>query len=329
MATTAARKPNSRETREPRRTKTGRDKVADVTPRDAAVWRRVFIDAGYPVARLNTIHAFMGEDGGNYEALQRHYDALSREPNCYIYRHTQQWANVRAYGRSTVYGLDRNGFDYLRVPAQKAPRNLEHELMWCEHAQSVQLGAITHGIPFADRASILNSPNLPASTRSLPDPFEIPVRRHGEAGTSRADGSPFGIGLQNPEGSYTWRFFFTQADCDSEPISAKDNDRPSIDRHMRSAIYILEHELYYKQFGFPLDECYFIFITPSAAHLENFKAHLRDLTRAKEKQWLREFFLFQTFPTYMSREQPSAHTGEMFTRAYDRVDWQPFSFLKL
>ncbi|HEX3861272.1 MAG TPA: hypothetical protein VHY35_06220 [Stellaceae bacterium] len=335
MSTGTLRKPNSRLTRKPKLTKTNKEKLARPTALDIETWSKLLIP--YPAIRLNMIQAFMG---GHIKALQRHYDALSREPNCFVYRHPQQWGHTDALARSTVYGLDKNGYDALikaghKVEHHPAPHSLKHELLWCEPVQSIQLGAErTPGIEFASGVGI-----LPETTRNLPEPFAVPVVRtvrrvqgnriipERVPGTSEADGFPFGVGLDY-QGAQHWRFFLVQADADSEGIESEDQTKATVGRHMTDAIYIIENGIYESHFGFP--NLYFIFFTPSAVHLENFKKHLRKLTAAEDKKWLRKYFLFHTFPaTTTTYERPPVPTGHMLTEKYDRVDYPQFSFLTL
>src|SRR6476619_6112642 len=88
-------------------TKTNRPRRAIPTDRDLIGFE---ILGRYGYARLDALHVFMG---GSLDNLGTHWKHLQRIPNQFVYRHPQQWRQTDAYHRSTVYGLARNGYDFL------------------------------------------------------------------------------------------------------------------------------------------------------------------------------------------------------------------------
>lgn len=321
----AKRRRASRWANEPINDAQGKSKIAALTSRDLAgifapLARHRYLPADY-------LHAFAG---GSLDYLVNRLALLSRPPNSYLSRPPQQRANASANCRRMIYELADRGIraaqeQGLTAQRQRAPANFAHELMASLLMASVELGATSDDIRLIRWSDILDSENMPDSTRRLAKPYAIPVTvtHDGKAHAANvvADGEPFGI-LRLRENKRA--YFFCpgiEADCGTEPLDASDFQRSSIYRKFVLYLTIEAEQIYRSHFGFP--NLYVPFITTNAVRATSMMKLLQRLTAGAGSR----FILFKTFPAFTSFEKPLPPSGHMLTEDWQRVGYPPFNFL--
>ena len=119
--------------------------------------------------------------GIKQEAGPGFYDAMEVQP-------AQQRANAAANHRRLIYELADKGWRVMHERGitnqrSRAPTNFAHELMTCQLMASFELGCRETGTRLITWSDILQSQNLPDTTRRSIKPYHIPV-------TVTIDGAP-------------------------------------------------------------------------------------------------------------------------------------------
>jgi hypothetical protein len=309
---------NSRWTRKPSQ---GPRKTAHLSAHDFAIFevlaRHRYLPADY-------IHALTG---GSFKYLTQRLGILSREPNLFVVRPTQQRANVAANHRYLIYELDQRGIAALQergfsLQRTRPPVSFAHELMACEIIASFELGALRQNVRLITWRDILDSQNLPETTRRSTKPFHIPIRFEGTDAHTVADAQPFGIERVIADRRAYYFCPGIEADCGTEPIDASDVSRASIYRKFALYLAIETQQIYRSHFGFP--NFYVPFITTTAARLASMMAILKRITDGQGSK----IFLFKTFPAFTSFERPLPPSDHMLIEDWQRVGHPPFNFLR-
>lgn len=301
-------------------------------PKTAVLTKRDFETIIKPLARYRYLPAdyLHALTGGSLDYLVSRLALLSRQPNCFLQRPPQQRANASANCRRLIYELTGRGICVLQehgltVQRQRSPANFAHELMTCELMASVELGTIVAGIRLIGWQDILQSANMPNSTRALAKPYAIPVTvtHDGKVHAANvvADGEPFGIARPQEHGSV---YFFCpgiEADCGTEPVDASDFERSSLYRKFVLYLAIEQQQIYRSHFGFP--NLYVPFITANTARQASMMKLLERITSGIGSKNI----LFKIFPVFTSFEKPRAPSGHMLTEDWQRVGHPPFNFL--
>jgi hypothetical protein len=311
---------NSRWTRDPV-VDDGAAIIVRPTERDIEIFKLL---ARYRYLPSDYIHAFVG---GNLKALGRRLNALSRKPNLYLARPTQQRANANANHRPLIYELDERGARLLRelglpIHPNTYHRNFAHELMVAQIMASIELGTKANPtIRFISWSEILASSNTPKATRESQFPASIPVaysicgERH--AVNLTADARPFGL-ERLIAGTRTYLFFpGVEADCSTEPLDPTDYERSSIAKKFAAYTAVAQQGLYRSRFGFPN------FLVPIIAPTET---RMRSMMRLVDKVTDgrgSKLFLFKTFPAFTSSEKPPEPGGHMLTEPWHRAGFPP------
>jgi hypothetical protein len=306
--------------------KAGRPKVAVITERDIKgifepLTRYRYLPADY-------LHAL---GGGSFDYLINRLMLLARRPNSYVARPLQQRASASANCRYLVYELAEKGLRVMHERGStrertRTPANFAHELMTCQLMASFELGIRETGARLIAWPEILQSRNLPETTRRSPKPYSIPVTvtidGQVHATHAAADGEPFGIARSL--GKETAYFFCpgVEADCRTEPIDASDFQRSSIFKKFVLYLAIEAQAVYRSHFGFP--NLYVPFVTTNTARLSSMMRLLECMTDGAGSKHL----LFKTFPAFTSAERPTAPSGHMLTEDWQRVGHPPFNFLR-
>lgn len=321
----AHKTPNSRWDDAPVRDKHGRPKVAAVSERDISgillpLARYRYLPADY-------LHAFTG---GSSDYLINRLNLLSRRPNLYVARPHQQRANAGANHRRIIYELTAKGANVLQERGIsdhriRFPANFGHELMTCQVMASFELGTRETGARLIQLNDILNSENLPDTTRHSPKPYAIPITAivHDQQINARvtADGLPFGVECSREGRRY---YFFCpgiEADCGTEPVDTSDFVRSSIYKKFVLYLAIIEQGIYRSHFGFP--NFYVPFITTNSARLASMMRLLHRVTNGAGSKNI----LFKIFPIFTSHDPPPPPSGHMLTADWQRVGYPPFNFL--
>jgi len=316
---------NSRWDDEPVRDKQGRPKLAALTDRD--IEGILLPLARYRYLPVDYIHAFAG---GSLDYMVNRLNLLSRRPNLFVRRPTQQRASAAANHRRLIYELTDKGMDIIRTRGYAIERvrftsNFAHELMTCQTMASFDLGARETGIRLIRWNDILNSKSMPEETRQSPKPYAIPVTLtiNGQRTDTRivADGAPFGVERSSGDSRY---YFFcpgVEADCGTEPVDTSDFVRSSIYKKLMQYLALHEQGVHRSHFGFP--NLYIPFITTTVARQTSMMALLDRITHGAGSQ----IILFRTFSSLTSFETPRPPSGFMLTEDWQRVGYPPFNFL--
>jgi hypothetical protein len=299
----------------------GRPAVARLTERDFAIFDLL---ARYRYLPSNDIHAFVG---GNFTALTARLNLLSRRPNLFLARPSQQRESASANHSHLIYELDERALAALRgrgvvLPLRTRQRNFAHELLICRALASIELGAVADpSVRLITWSEILKSDNIPAATRGSERPASIPIsfEFRGERLTTevRADGNPFGF-LRQADGQRTYLFFpGVEVDCGSEPLTAADLERSSIHKKFVAYRAIAEQAVYRSHFGFP--NFFVPFICTDASRLTSMMELLARLTDGRGSK----MFLFKRYPAFHSPDPPPPASGHMLTEPWQRVGFPP------
>jgi hypothetical protein len=315
---------NSRWDTAPLLDRNGRPKTAVVTARDIETFSPLIRHRYLPVDYL---HAFVG---GSLDALVNRLNLLSRRPNLYVARPHQQRANASANYRRLIYELtekgsrvmQERGFEFQRG---RAPANFAHEVMLCQIMASFEFGAREAGLRFVTWKHILTSKHTPETTRQEAKPWHIPVRINVDGKLEQihvvADGQFFGIRrIFENENSYVFCPGI-EADCGSEPVEASNFARSSIYKKFVAYREIIKQDIAYTRYGLP--NLLVPFITTTRIRMQSMMKLLERMTDGKGS----EEFLFKTFPSLTSFEKPPSPSGRMLTEDWERVGFEPFSFL--
>ena len=326
MDSVKAKTYRSRKTTAPRLNKNSQPTIARPMPRDVETFK-LLATRDYRVARLNMLHALLGEKGGGFLGYQAHMELLSIEPNLYVSRNAHQWRFNHCYNRSSIYEIAPNGIAYLNskdieaeIPKRIPPDRFRHEVLWNEIIQSIELGTLrTPGFRFLSWSRDIK-PRAPKQTLESNNPFDIPIEHVRDKGgkdaihTATPDGFPFGIEGTDDDGQFYY-FMALEADCDTE-------DARHLEHKVRDYIKILEGNIFEKHFGVP--NCFPMFVTTNNPQKRRIANIIGDLT--EKKKHLREFFLLNTFLPFDSDEIPPPPTGHMLTMNYERVGLPDFNF---
>jgi len=306
------KKRNSRWNRKPVVDADAQPAVAHLTDRDIEIFkclaRHQYLSADY-------IHAFVG---GNYKSLSHRLNLLTRKPNLYIHRPPQQRVHAEVNYRKLVYELDLRGAQELRerdirVAAKKDHRNFAHELMVCQIAASLELGAMADPrIKLIRWPAILASDKVPDATRRLANPLSIPVGDHRKI----PDGEPVVIVRQFA--MTTFLFLVQEADCGTEPIAATDADRSSIRRMFEDYLAIIAQRTYQTHFG--ANTFMVAIVTTNAARMNSMMALLARMNPGDAARRL----LFKHIPVFTAVKPAVPATGHMLTQPWKRVGFPDF-----
>ena len=315
---------NSRWSRDPVRGPDGSAVAVYPTERDIEIFKLL---ARYRYLPSDYIHAFVG---GNPKALLHRLNLLSRKPNLYLSRPSQQRQCADANYRPLTYALDEAGARALRerdlpVPLKGSRHNFIHELMIAQITASIELGARANpAVRLITWEQILANHTTPAATRSLPMPNAIPVPYTlcGETRSDQiiADARPFGL-ERTIDGKRSFLFFpGIEADCGTEPVDAADPERSSIAKKFAAYLAIVEQGIHRSHFGFP--NFFVPFVTTTTARLNSMMALVERLTGKSGSKIL----LFKTFPTLTFPDRPPPAGGHMLTEPWPRAGFSPLHF---
>jgi hypothetical protein len=317
---------NSRWSRDPVSGPDGAPLVVYPTERDIEIFKLLlrfrFLASDY-------IHAFVG---GSHKALVHRLNLLSRKPNLYLSRPSQQRQCADANYRPLIYELDAAALRALRdreipCPPKASRHNFQHELMIAQITASIELGARGNpGIRLIDWEEILANENTPETTRSSSTPHSIPVS-YSLRGVERSDhiipdAQPFGL-ERTIDGQRSYLFCpGIEADCGTEPIDAGDPDRSAIVKKFAAYLAIAEQGIHRSHFGLP--NFFVPFITTGAARMESMLKAVDRLTAGRGSKLL----LFKAVPSFTSREGPPPPTGHMLTEPWCRARFPPLCFVR-
>lgn len=310
---TASKTRNSRWDRNPRLDDDGRASVAHIAERDTELFKLL---ARYRFLAADYIHAFMGAD---YRSLIKRLDLLSRKPNLYLNRPSQQRETADANYRKLIYELDEKGAQVLRdrdiaVPKKRFHRNFAHELMVCQIAASLELGTRKdNSIHIIRWPAIMAGDRFPEATRKLSNPTSIPF---GDEFVT-PDWEPFVIALNNGSGP---KVFLPglEADCGTEPIDATDSERSSIRAKFRAYLTVLDGGIHRKHFG--VNTCMLAFVTTNEARMRSMMALLERMNPGQSAKR----FLFKHIPAFTSYKPSASATGHILTDPWKRSGFPDF-----
>jgi len=322
-ATPEARARNSRWSRDPVIGGDGKPLAVYPTERDIEIFKLL---ARFRYLPADYIHAFVG---GNEKALSHRLNLLSRKPNLYLARPTQQRQRADANYRPLIYELDERGVRLLRerglaVAPNGYRRNFAHELMIAQITASIELGTRANPtIRLIGWAEIVAKESTPAALRksAIPTAVSVAYRFRGQTRTEQiiADARPFGLERVIDRARSYLFFPGIEADCGTEPVDTGDPERSSIARKFSAYLAIAEQGLHRSHFGFP--NFFVPFVTTSAVRTRSMMELLDRLTDGRGSKIL----LFKTFPSFASAEKPPAPSGHMLTEPWQRVGFPPLS----
>ena len=300
--------------------------TAKLTERDIEICKLL---VRYRYLPSDDIHAFVG---GSLGAIVRRLNLLSRDPNCYLAKPHQQRESADANYRRLIYELAERGSRVLAergLPclAKSYHRNFAHELMVSRIMASLELGVrADHSVRLITWPEILASENTPTATRASPTAASLPVTfsltNQSHSVNLTADARPFGIERAR-DGQRSYLFFpGIEADCATEPIEASDFERSSIVKKFAAYRAAVSQDLHRIHFGFP--NFFVPFITTNHTRMQSMMKLLERMTAGRGSK----MFLFTTFPAFNSFEKPPPAGGHMLTRRWQRVGFEPFSFVE-
>jgi hypothetical protein len=263
--------------------------------------------------------------GRSLSALQARLEILYRKPNAYINRPHQQRANAGANTTRLVYELDDNGADELRVRGvaysrKKYLRNFAHELMACTITASFQIGAnCDDTLRIIAWPQLINSPQMPESTKRLANPQALPFERDGEVESLISDWRPFVVQRDCASKSYAF-VFGVEADCGTEPLDSADAERTSIRNKFLAYLSALDRDAPRRHFGATTFLIPFVTTTRVRMH------SMMELLQRLQPGALGKRFLFKHIPAFTSFEKPAPASGHMLLEPWQRAGFEPFSF---
>lgn len=240
-------------------------KRIELTNRDIELFKLL---ARYRYLRSNFLFAFIG---GHSETRFKERLGHLYHDGRYLNRPIQQWEFANSRYMPVVYELDDAGERVLLNlglsnedrPLVKngragAYRQFGHQLMICECIGSIELGVRTYpNLRFISREAILAK--APASTRALPNPFDIPVPvsqtlphsgQIPEAETRIVPDELFGLEYTNGE-TKTYRFFALEVDRGTMPVARSDSRQTSYLRKILAYREIAARDIYRSHLGLP------------------------------------------------------------------------------
>jgi hypothetical protein len=310
---------NSRWDREPK-LNGGRPIVARITDDDINIFKLLgryrYLPSDY-IAALSS---------RSLPAVQARLEILCRKPNCYLNRPHQQRDTADANTRRLIYELDDKGAEILRTHGsvysrKKYLQNFGHELMACMIAASFEIGTRDHSnIRIIGWHELLESPQMPAATKQLPDPQIMPVLRDGKHHEIASDRRPFVIERAFESKSYIF-VFGVEADCGTEPIDTANAERSAIRNKFLSYLAALEQDVPRHHFG---AATFMVpFVTTSEARMRSMISLLEGLKPGEHGRR----FLFKHIPAFRSFSKPAPATGHMLTDPWHRAGFEPFHFI--
>jgi hypothetical protein len=111
-----------------------------------------------------------------------------------------------------------------------------------------------------------------------------------------------------------------EVDRGTERVKSYDNYRAYIRTKVVEDIALLESGVIRERFGLPAG--HIIYVNPSQTRLKNIMAVVEEETARKPS--LRKYFLFTTHKASTDNPIP---TGDMLTKDYQRVGYEPFNLL--
>lgn len=310
---------NSRWDREPKLDGNGKPVVARLSEDDIAIFKLLGRYRYLPSDYLAAL------SGRSLPSLQARLEILSRKPNCYISRPHQQRDNADANARRLIYELDDKGGDHLRnrgvvYSRRKYLRNFSHELMACTIAASFEIGTKTSNrIRIIGWQELLNSPQMPAATKTLTNPQVLLFSGDGKQEETASDWHPFVIERNFESKSYIFVFGF-EADCGTEPIDTADSERSAIRNKFTAYLTALEHDVPRHRYG--ATTFMVPFVTTTEARMRSMIALLVKMRPGP----LAKRFLFKHIPSFTSFEKPAPATGHLLTEPWHRASFEPFRF---
>ena len=309
------RQRRSRWTREPVSGPAGEPCFARLTERDFQIFEALI---RYRYLPVDYIHALVG---GDYKALARRLNLLSRNPNRYVQRPDQQRQHALANSRPLIYQLDDRGVAAVRANGhQIATREsrraqFSHDLMICQIAASLEIGVrADQRFSIIDWETIRSSGKVPAATLARPRPTAIPLPENKEV---NPDWQPFVLMRKLTETSYIF-FPGFEADCGTEPISTADTSRSSIHAKLSAYLTVIHRGIHRAHFG--ASTFMIPFITTSAARMNSMMSLLSRLQPGDHARC----FLFKHIPSFTSHAPQAPATGHMLTQPWQRVGFDPF-----
>jgi hypothetical protein len=285
----------SRWSNDPLTDKNGEPRVARIQERDMEIFQLL---ATYRYLPKNYICAFI--TGGN-EGISERLELLTRLPNRFLNRPTEQRSSANANYRFMIYELAPRGFQELKkrgVSAIRPPATpFPHELMTCNIAASIALA-------------------LKADPDLLYIPFDLRPIECRVDGTKRSilsDRHPFALGK---EGSRKFYYGF-EADTGSEQMKVKDGS--SVGRKFLEYLQIIEDKVYKSVFN--VRTFYIPFVFGTERRMKSAMKCLGELTDGGGS----EYILFKYIPVFYSFEKPAPATGHIVTEPWKRVGHPDFS----
>jgi hypothetical protein len=309
---------NSRWDREPKLDKSGAPIVARLSEHDLAILKLL---GEYRYLPSDYLAALTGR---SLSALQARLEILYRKPNAYINRPHQQRANAGANTTRLVYELDDNGADELRLRGlpysrKKYLRNFAHEFMRCTIAASFQIGANHGALRLIPWPQLINSPQMPVSTKRLSNPQSLAFERAGHIENLTSDWRPFVVERNLGSKSYAFVFGF-EADCGTEPLDSVDVERTSIRNKFVAYLSALDQDVPRKHFGATTFLIPFVTTTRVRMH------SMMELLQRLGPGALGKRFLFKHIPAFTSFEKSAPASGHMLLAPWHRAGFGPFSF---
>lgn len=204
---------------------------------------------------------------------------------------------------------------------------LSHALMICSALCSLELGARKAGLRFITWPEIFAK--APKETREAKDPlpFRVDVTYKPLTGTKsepvtwRPDSPPFGFGYGlNPEGKELAIFGVLEAERTNKVTRTTIKQTSFLKKYLCYR-EVKNRGLYHKQYGLP--HLYVFVVAPSALHIQNMKAAVRDVSPTGDSK-----ILFQRIPIFGSKYETIPPMPELVTTAWERAGHEPLDISK-
>jgi hypothetical protein len=214
-------------------------------------------------------------------------------PLTYLSRDRAQFLNKDARYQPAIYGLTPEGKRRLEAlgKASISPERNDpfvHQFMGACFSASLEFEASKHDLRFIGRGEILRHPKCPPATRTLPNPYALPV--HDTDIKHLIPDNLFALKYPHPDANKGYRFFAVEIDRNTESIYSRRNINNTIARKVRAYENILTHRTHQSHLGIP--NLTVLFVTTNDQHLENMLDCVRETARNPDQ------YLFKAFPTF-------------------------------
>jgi hypothetical protein len=259
------------------------------------------------------IDFIVAHTGLSYGYLRDRLDLLSRKPNKYLNRNTDQHNRPHAGSRFLIYELDRKGIEFLKTgsmyskePCLGDKHLFSHSLLVSVPIVSLELAHPGEMIWWPEIAKRIENPK-----RFIPVRIAYRFKEHNETlDFDYYNDSNGAFGIRYGDG--TARFFSLEAErtTDTKRDTLKTS---SFLKKLLAMMYIEEHKLYVKQWGLP--NLIHLVVCPSQHMVDERKDLILELTGGKGLTYIG----FAVVPDLANPREVAKPDARLFTEGWQRA----------